>query len=107
MSSDLAPAAQMSIKDRYPHVPIESRAQLRAWLTQHHNSCDGVWLVRYRKAARPEVYVSQPDIAREGLCFGWIDSQIRRLDAERNLLLFTPREKGSVWSRSTSSSWRS
>jgi uncharacterized protein YdeI (YjbR/CyaY-like superfamily) len=89
----------MSIKDQYPRVPIESRAQLRTWLTQNHDRCDGVWLVRSRKAARPDRYVSQADIAREGLCFGWIDSQIRRLDDERNLLLFTPRRKGSMWSK--------
>jgi len=36
----------------------------------------------------------------EALCFGWIDSQGKRLDAERTLLWFAPRQPGSAWARS-------
>ncbi|MBN2091199.1 YdeI/OmpD-associated family protein, partial [candidate division KSB1 bacterium] len=34
----------------------------------------------------------------EALCFGWIDSTIRKLDSERYMQKFTPRNPGSVWS---------
>ena len=35
----------------------------------------------------------------EALCFGWIDSHPRKLDAERTQLLFTPRKPRSGWSK--------
>jgi uncharacterized protein YdeI (YjbR/CyaY-like superfamily) len=35
---------------------------------------------------------------QEALCYGWIDSLVRRLDAERYRQLFTPRKAGSTWS---------
>jgi uncharacterized protein YdeI (YjbR/CyaY-like superfamily) len=34
----------------------------------------------------------------EALCFGWIDSTTKTLDAERYAQRFTPRKKGSNWS---------
>jgi len=34
------------------------------------------------------------------LCFGWIDSKPRALDAERSMLWFAPCKKGSAWSKS-------
>lgn len=89
----------MAVHDDYPQVPISSRAQLRAWLEANHASCPGAWLVRVRKAVDPDAYVSQGEVARECLCFGWIDSQIRRLDEDHNALKITPRRAGSMWSR--------
>ena len=38
------------------------------------------------------------DAVEEALCFGWIDSTLRSLDARRYLLRFTPRRRDSVWS---------
>jgi uncharacterized protein YdeI (YjbR/CyaY-like superfamily) len=34
----------------------------------------------------------------EALCFGWIDSLVRRLDADRYAVKFTPRTSNSRWS---------
>jgi uncharacterized protein YdeI (YjbR/CyaY-like superfamily) len=42
---------------------------------------------------------------REALCFGWIDSLVRRLDEERYARKFTPRQPGSVWSDSNRKRW--
>lgn len=51
----------------------------------------GVWLVSYKKAAgRPRL--TYDEAVEEALCFGWIDSLPRKLDAERTTLLFTPRK---------------
>ena len=36
----------------------------------------------------------------EALCFGWIDSRARSLDAERSMLWMAPRKAGSGWSKS-------
>lgn len=75
-----------------------SRAEWRAWLAKHHQGEDGVWLIRYKKAAnKPTVRVA--DAIAEAIAFGWIDSLPRTLDAERTMLYFAPRKPGSGWSR--------
>jgi uncharacterized protein YdeI (YjbR/CyaY-like superfamily) len=44
-------------------------------------------------------YLSWDDIVEEALCFGWIDSLPCKLDADRSMLLPSPRRPGSPWSR--------
>jgi len=54
--------------------------------------------VTYKKASGGP-YVAYGDIVEEALCFGWVDSVPRKLDAERSQLLVTPRKRGSRWSK--------
>jgi len=71
--------------------------QWRAWLEKHHGSEAEVWLVFYKKhTGRPSV--SHSDALDEALCFGWIDSLVKRLDAFRFAVKFTPRKADSRWS---------
>jgi uncharacterized protein YdeI (YjbR/CyaY-like superfamily) len=87
----------MAAADR-PQVHLERREDWRAWLAEHHASGDGVWLVSWKQATgRPAV--GYDAAVEEALCFGWIDSLARSLDEERIMLLFTPRKRGSGWSR--------
>lgn len=80
------------------HVHPETRPEWRAWLDAHHASSSGVWLVTWKKATgKPRV--EYEDAVEEGLCYGWIDSVARTVDGERSRLLFTPRKRGSGWSR--------
>lgn len=79
-------------------VHAETRAQWRQWLEGHHASSKGVWLVTWRKAAGKPL-LPYDDAVEEALCFGWVDSRPRTLDDERTQLLFTPRKRGSGWSR--------
>jgi len=78
---------------------VSDRATWRAWLETHHPRPEGVWLVSFKKATgRPRV---EYDAAvEEALCFGWIDSVERTIDAERGMQLFTPRKPRSSWSQS-------
>jgi uncharacterized protein YdeI (YjbR/CyaY-like superfamily) len=39
------------------------------------------------------------DAVEEALCFGWIDSILRRIDDERFVLKYTPRKAKSIWSK--------
>lgn len=39
----------------------------------------------------------------QALCFGWIDSTLRRLDEGRSLLQFTPRRAGGTWPQTNKS----
>ncbi len=79
-------------------MEVKSRAEWRQWLAEHHAQADGVWLVTYKKAADPKRYLSYDDIVEEAICFGWIDSLPRALDAERSMRLVAPRRPKSAWS---------
>ena len=86
------------MSDAYEDVEVTSRAEWRAWLAANADCAPGVWVVTYKKAD-PERHVPYDDVVREALCFGWIDSLGRKLDAARSKLLLTPRKPGSKWSR--------
>ncbi len=75
-----------------------SRAVWRSWLKEHHMTSDGVWLVTAKKSTGlPRIDYN--DAVEELLCFGWVDSLTRGLDDTRSMLLCTPRNPKSNWSR--------
>jgi uncharacterized protein YdeI (YjbR/CyaY-like superfamily) len=78
-------------------VDVRTRQQWRAWLAKNHTSSPGVWLVRHKQHSGVK---SMPyeDVVREALCFGWIDSLIKRLDDDRYAIKVTPRKPTSKWS---------
>lgn len=78
-------------------VEVTTLAQWRAWLQANHRQRASVWLITYKKgASRP--CVSYDDVVSEALCWGWIDSLPRKLDAERTMLRFSPRSPNTGWS---------
>lgn len=64
---------------------VKTRRQWRSWLKKHHASSPGVWLVFY-KAHTGVSSIPYEDMIREALCFGWIDSLVKRLDDNRYAL---------------------
>lgn len=82
----------------FEQVQVESRAELRSWLQENHTRSESIWLVSYKKHVADK-YVSWNEIVEEAICFGWIDSLPRKLDADRSMLLLSPRRPGSPWSR--------
>jgi uncharacterized protein YdeI (YjbR/CyaY-like superfamily) len=84
--------------DDYEQFYASTRVEWRAWLAANHDKAPGVWLVRY-KAAANKPNITYDELVEEALCFGWIDSIQRSLDAERNAQLITPRKPKSVWSK--------
>jgi uncharacterized protein YdeI (YjbR/CyaY-like superfamily) len=83
---------------------VTTRRQWRAWLAGHHASSPGIWLVFY-KAHTGVKSLAYEDAVREALCFGWIDSLVRRLDDDRYALKVTPRKPSSNWSPSNRTRW--
>ena len=81
----------------HERVEVRSRAELRAWLTANHRQAESIWLVTYKKPSPS--HVPYGDIVDEVLCFGWIDSQPRLLDAARSMLRLSPRKPKSGWSK--------
>lgn len=81
-----------------PSVHPLSRDEWRTWLQAHHTRATGVWLVSYKKATGKPRF-EYDEAVEEALCFGWVDSKPKKLDAERSLLWFAPRKAGTGWSR--------
>lgn len=81
----------------YERVEVTSRAQWRAWLRANHRQAQSIWLITHKKHTG-ERHVPYDAVVEEALCFGWIDSHIRSVDADRSMLLISPRKPGSVWS---------
>ena len=78
-------------------IYLPTREQWREWLVQHHAAESVVWLVYYKKhTGRPSIPYN--DAVEEALCFGWIDSLVKRIDADRYMQKYTPRKKKSTWS---------
>lgn len=84
--------------DGLERVEVASHAEWRAWLKRNHARTEGIWLVSYKKHVA-EKHLSWDTIVEEALCFGWIDSTARALDADRRMLYLRPRKAKSVWSR--------
>lgn len=88
-----------------PKVDVRSRRKWREWLQKHHATSQGVWLV-YHKQHTGVQSVDYDDSVREALCFGWVDSLIKKLDDDTYARKFTPRRAGSKWSDSNRKRWK-
>ena len=74
-----------------------TRERWRRWLAKHHASESEVWLIFHKKhTGKPSV--AYKDALDEALCYGWIDSLIKRIDDDRYARKFTPRKAESNWS---------
>jgi uncharacterized protein YdeI (YjbR/CyaY-like superfamily) len=77
---------------------VTEREAWRAWLADHYRSESEIWLVYYRKeSGKPRIAYN--DAVEEALCFGWIDSIIKKLDEPRSAQRFSPRRARSSYSQ--------
>lgn len=78
-------------------VTPKSRGAWRDWLAKHHADKAEVWLVFYKRhTGKPSL--TYEDAVEEALCFGWIDGVRRKVDEDRYMHRFSPRQPGSRWS---------
>jgi uncharacterized protein YdeI (YjbR/CyaY-like superfamily) len=70
----------------------------RAWLEKNHDSSSGVYLIFYKVSSDKES-MRWEEAVKVALCFGWIDSTVKRLDDERRRQYFCQRNPKSVWSK--------
>jgi uncharacterized protein YdeI (YjbR/CyaY-like superfamily) len=76
---------------------VSKRADWRRWLRAHHNSKNEIWLVYYKSGSgKPRIPYN--DAVEEALCFGWIDSTVKKIDHERFAQRFSPRKPGAAYS---------
>lgn len=74
------------------------RKKWREWLAENFEKEKEVWFV-FPKKESGERGLSYNDAVEEALCFGWIDSIVKKLDSTHRVQRFSPRRKGSRYSR--------
>ena len=77
-------------------VEARSRGALRDWLEAHHETYPRAWLITWKKHTTH--YLSYGDLIEELLCWGWIDSRSKGVDADRTSVMIAPRGPKSAWS---------
>jgi uncharacterized protein YdeI (YjbR/CyaY-like superfamily) len=85
-------------------LEIRDRQQWRKWLDKNHAASPGVWLV-FHKNHTGKKSIAYQDSLHEALCFGWVDSLVKRLDEDRFARKFTPRKPDSKWSDINRKHW--
>jgi uncharacterized protein YdeI (YjbR/CyaY-like superfamily) len=86
-------------------LDVRTRKDWRRWLAKHHASSKGIWLLRHKQHTGVES-MSYEDLVCEGLCFGWVDSLVRRVDDNRFAIKATPRKPTSRWSEINRKRWK-
>ena len=77
---------------------VTGRAEWRRWLEANFDSAHEIWLV-YPNKASGEPRIPYNDAVEEALCFGWIDSIVKKPDELRAAQRFSPRKRGSRYSQ--------
>ncbi|MDD5162695.1 MAG: YdeI/OmpD-associated family protein [Candidatus ainarchaeum sp.] len=73
---------------------VTGRKAWRSWLAKHHATEKEIWLVYYKKHSnKPRIPYNYA--VEEALCYGWIDSTVKKIDEERTAQRFTPRRENS------------
>jgi uncharacterized protein YdeI (YjbR/CyaY-like superfamily) len=85
--------------DEFPELIVEDVGAWGAWLARTHATSDGVWLALAKRGGDPPTRLTYQEALEEALCYGWIDGQVRRHDADSYRQRFTPRRKQSAWSK--------
>jgi uncharacterized protein YdeI (YjbR/CyaY-like superfamily) len=71
----------------------------RNWLSHNWDKKKEIWLIFYKKeTGKPSIDYNI--VVEEALCFGWIDSIIKKIDNQRFVRKFTSRKDNSNWSES-------
>jgi len=81
-----------------PIISFANNQEWEQWLASNHAQPTGIWLKLAKKTA-PAPSITYGEALDAALCYGWIDGQLKALDAHYYLQRFTPRRPKSVWSK--------
>ena len=78
-------------------LELDNPADFREWLQANHHGAEEVWLAFFKKDSGKQT-LTIVEAVEEALCYGWIQSRLKPLDAERFAVRFSPRRENSSWS---------
>ena len=81
-------------------ITVFTRQDFRKWLMKNHDKENKVSVIVYKKHTGKSSS-SHRELMEEAICFGWIDTTIKRLDKDRYIRNFSKRNKNSKWSDNT------
>lgn len=88
----------MTTESNQPILSFATQEQWNDWLDVNHLHASGVWIRFFKKNSHivSLTYAEALDVA---LCYGWIDSQVKKYDQQSYIQRFTPRKSKSIWSK--------
>ena len=81
-------------------ITIFRRVEFRRWLAKNHKEENKVAVVVHKKHTR-KPFPTHRELIEEAICFGWIDTTIKRLDEDTFVRHFSRRTDKSKWSDNT------
>lgn len=91
MNGDSVPASEIE------RITAANGEEFRAWLHEHHDTANAVWLVYFKKGSGT-ASITWSEAVDEALCYGWIDSKAQSIDENRYQQYFSPRKPTGPWS---------
>lgn len=79
------------------HIFFKTQKSFRDWLRKNHDRNPGIWIIFYKKHTTING-MSYREALEEALCFGWIDSIVKKIDDDQYVRKFTPRKNIKNWS---------
>lgn len=80
------------------HLYFKNADEWRTWLHENHRSSKGIYLLFYKVSSDYES-MRWEEAVQVAICYGWIDSTVKKIDEHQRRQLFTPRKDKSVWSK--------
>jgi uncharacterized protein YdeI (YjbR/CyaY-like superfamily) len=77
---------------------FKNHIEWREWLHENHTKHLSVYLIFYKVTSEKES-MRWEEAVKVAICYGWIDSTVKKIDEECRQQLFTPRKNKSVWSK--------
>ena len=82
----------------YNAIYFPTRSDWRKWLEDNFDKEKEIWLIFPHKSTGKRRIIYN-DAVEEALCFGWIDSTVKKYDGESSMQRFSPRRPGSSYSQ--------
>jgi len=79
-------------------LSIKTRNEWRYWLKKNYKTEKEIWLVFQNKSSN-KTGITYEEAVEEALCFGWIDSTIKKTEKDSHVQRFTPRNPKSGYSQ--------
>ena len=86
------------VLDKKEHHYFKNAQEWREWLHKNHDKSTGVCLIFHKVGSELES-MRWEEAVQVAICYGWIDSTVKKIDDERRKQVFSPRKDKSVWSK--------
>lgn len=77
---------------------FKNSEEWRLWLHENHATSTGICLIFYKVRSEFES-MRWEEAVQIAICYGWIDSTVKKIDNEKRKQVFSPRKEKSVWSK--------